>query len=61
MILPVLSLIVGIIGAFLLSFGAWMVYTPAGYITGGLLCLLWSWMVSRALAANQAQKHSGGE
>jgi len=61
MILTVLSLIVGIVGAFLLSFGAWLIYAPAGYLAGGLLCLLWSWLVSRAIAAVPAQKHPGGD
>ncbi|VDZ82838.1 hypothetical protein U0026_09890 [Kluyvera intermedia] len=50
MILSILAPIIGLLGAVLLSFGAWLVYPPAGYITGGVLCLLWSWMVSRTLS-----------
>jgi len=50
MILTILAPSVGVAGAFLLSFGAWMVYPPAGFIVGGLLCTLWSWLVSRYLS-----------
>ena len=52
MILMILAPLVGVLGAILLSFGAWVIYPPAGYITGGILCLLWSWLVSRSLSRN---------
>ena len=52
MILMILAPLVGVLGAILLSFGAWVIYPPAGYITGGILCLLWSWLVSRYLPGN---------
>ena len=52
MVLAILAPLIGVIGALLLSFGVWLVYAPAGYITGGFLCLAWSWMVSRVLAAS---------
>jgi hypothetical protein len=39
--------LVGLAGAGLVSFGAWMVYQPAGLIIGGLLALLWSWLMAR--------------
>lgn len=52
MILMILGPLVGVLGAILLSFGAWVIYPPAGYITGGILCLLWSWLVSRSLSGN---------
>ncbi|MCJ6116415.1 hypothetical protein LQG45_17970, partial [Klebsiella variicola] len=52
MILMILAPLVGVLGAILLSFGAWVIYPPAGYITGGILCLLWSWLVSRSLSGN---------
>lgn len=61
MILTILAPLIGVMGAALLSFGAWMVYPPAGYMAGGLLCLLWSWLVSRALASIPQQPSSGGE
>ena len=52
MILMILAPLVGVLGAILLSFGAWDLYPPAGDITGGILCLLWSWLVSRSLSGN---------
>lgn len=59
MILNILTPIVGVLGALLLSFGVWMIYPPAGYISGGLLCLIWSWLVAKALSA--LPKSTGGD
>lgn len=53
MLINFLTLLVGILGAALVAFGAWMVLPAAGYITGGMLCLVWSCMVSRAAARRQ--------
>lgn len=39
MILKILTPLIGVLGALLLSFGVWMIYHPAGYITGGVLRL----------------------
>ncbi|EIU7559284.1 hypothetical protein REJ26_000745 [Providencia stuartii] len=47
--LTITALLVGIAGACLLSFGAWLVYSPVGYITAGVLCLLWSYLVSKSM------------
>lgn len=54
MILTILTPLIGVLGAFLLSFGAWMIYSPAGYITGGLLCLSWSWLMAKLLSKTPA-------
>ena len=54
MILTILTPLIGVLGALLLSFGAWMIYPPAGYITGGLLCLSWSWLMAKLLSASPA-------
>lgn len=54
MILTILTPLIGVLGAFLLSFGAWMIYPPAGYITGGLLCLSWSWLMAKLLSTSPA-------
>ena len=54
MILTILTPLVGVLGALLLSFGAWMIYSPAGYITGGLLCLSWSWLMAKLLSTTPA-------
>ncbi|MEQ7870738.1 hypothetical protein V6R97_08800 [Chromohalobacter salexigens] len=50
MLINILTLLVGIIGAGLVAYGAWLVLPAAGYITGGMLCLVWSCLVSRAAA-----------
>lgn len=60
MILKILTPLVGVLGALLLSFGVWMIYPPAGVIAGGFLCLLWSWLVAKALSIPDS-KHSGGD
>ncbi|MDA8498767.1 hypothetical protein [Citrobacter sp. Igbk 17] len=52
MILTILTPLIGVLGALLLSFGAWMIYPPAGYISGGLLCLLWSWLMAKFLSTS---------
>ncbi|TKU09616.1 hypothetical protein [Citrobacter sp. wls829] len=54
MILTILTPLIGVLGALLLSFGAWMIYPPAGYIAGGLLCLSWSWLMARLLSTSPA-------
>ena len=54
MILTILTPLIGVLGAFFLSFGAWMIYPPAGYITGGLLCLSWSWLMAKLLSTTPA-------
>ncbi|HEO9146095.1 TPA: hypothetical protein QIF63_003468 [Enterobacter asburiae] len=59
MILMILAPLVGVLGAILLSFGAWVIYHPAGYITGGILCLLWSWLVSHSLSGNRKTEPGG--
>nr|WP_300312772.1 hypothetical protein [Halomonas sp.] len=50
MLINVLTLLVGILGAGLMAYGAWLMLPAAGYITGGVLCLAWSGLVSRAAA-----------
>ena len=60
MILKILTPLVGVLGALLLSFGAWMIYPPAGYIAGGLLCLPWSWMVAKFISST-SENQTGGD
>lgn len=38
-----LTLAVSVLGAILISYGVYTVYTPAGYIVGGLMCWLLQW------------------
>ncbi|MEG0716076.1 MAG: hypothetical protein RSE33_06255 [Hafnia sp.] len=60
MFLIILAPLVGVLGAFLLAYGAWLIYPPAGFIVAGALCLLWSWLVARYLDSRQ-RVVSGGE
>ncbi|WP_369115066.1 hypothetical protein AB4X16_12715 [Edwardsiella tarda] len=46
-----LSIMVGVGGALSLTYGVWRIYPPAGFIVAGLLCLVWSFLVSRMLGA----------
>lgn len=32
--------VTGLAGAGLVSYGAWMIYPPAGYIVAGILCMV---------------------
>ncbi|AYE16602.1 hypothetical protein VSS87_03320 [Escherichia coli] len=59
MILMILAPIIGALGAALLSYGAWLIYPPAGYISAGILCLFWSWLVSKYISAPQNESSGG--
>ncbi|WP_145603336.1 hypothetical protein [Yersinia intermedia] len=59
MILTILSLIVGVIGALLLSYGAWLVIPAFGYVVAGVLCLMWSYLVSRSVAQKPNDNDGG--
>lgn len=50
----VLVFLIGLIGAALVAFGGWLIFPPAGYIAGGLLCLLWSLLMAKALSSKPA-------
>ncbi|WP_127958076.1 hypothetical protein [Serratia microhaemolytica] len=50
-----LALLVGVAGAFLLTYGVWLIYPAAGFIVAGILCLTWSWLVSKMLSGNLRQ------
>lgn len=44
--------IAGLGGAGLVAYGAWLVYAPAGFITGGVLLLAGAWLSARAEGGN---------
>lgn len=46
--MTILSFIVGLVGALLVSVGVWLISPPAGLISGGVICLLWSYLNARA-------------
>ncbi len=60
MFLIILTPLVGVLGALLLSYGVWMIYPPAGFVVAGALCLCWSWLVARYLDRGH-RVASGGE
>ncbi|CQJ43539.1 TPA: hypothetical protein PXO06_001103 [Yersinia enterocolitica] len=57
--LTILSLIVGLIGAALLSYGAWLILPAMGFSVAGGLCLTWSYLVSRSVA-QKTKDNDGG-
>ncbi len=59
MLIPFVTFLVGLVGASLVAFGAWLLAPAAGYIVAGVLCLAWSWLASRAVA-RQATPADGG-
>lgn len=59
MLISVLTFLVGLIGACLVSAGAWLYSPVAGLITGGVICLFWSFMAARAVP--QSPPQNGGE
>ncbi|PHM68597.1 hypothetical protein [Xenorhabdus kozodoii] len=48
-LLMIAALLVGLAGACLLSYGAWLLLPAAGFMVAGMLCLGWSYLVSRML------------
>ncbi|HEM8230787.1 TPA: hypothetical protein U2P82_001268 [Klebsiella aerogenes] len=52
MLITILSFIIGLVGALLVSAGAWLVLPAAGFITGGIICLLWSFLIARSVSAS---------
>ena len=60
MFLIILTPLVGVLGALLLAYGAWLIYPPAGFVVAGALCLFGSWLVARYLDRGQ-RVASGGE
>ncbi|PHM45885.1 hypothetical protein Xmau_00276 [Xenorhabdus mauleonii] len=53
----IIALLVGLAGGGLVSYGAWLLLPAAGFIVAGLLCLGWSYLVSRMLG-NQPDREA---
>lgn len=53
--------IVGLLGAAALAYGASLYSPPLGWVVGGLLSLLWSFLMSRAMAAAEIAKRKKGD
>ncbi|EEV5782415.1 hypothetical protein P6O07_004403 [Escherichia coli] len=60
MFLIILTPLVGVLGALLLAYGAWLIYPPSGFVVAGALCLCWSWLVARYLDRTR-QSVGGGK
>jgi len=56
MLISVFTFLLGLIGACLVSVGAWLVSPSAGLITGGVICLAWSYLWARSAAQGQSVK-----
>ncbi|QLO37317.1 hypothetical protein HV213_16590 [Klebsiella sp. RHBSTW-00484] len=52
MLITILSFIIGLAGAVLMSVGAWLVSPAAGLITGGIICLVWSFLIARTVSVH---------
>ncbi|MDB2168385.1 hypothetical protein PMW74_06525 [Citrobacter farmeri] len=52
MLITFFSFIIGLAGVVLVSVGAWLVTPAAGLITGGLICLTWSFLIARTVSAS---------
>lgn len=50
MLISIFSFIIGLVGAVLLSTGAWFVSPAAGLMTGGIICLVWSFLIARSVS-----------
>jgi hypothetical protein len=51
MLIQLLIFTIGLAGALLVSGGTWLIHQPSGYIVGGVLCLLWSYMAAKSVAS----------
>lgn len=52
MLISIIVFLVGLLGALLVSAGAWMIYPPAGLVAGGFLLMITSWMAARSVASS---------
>lgn len=55
----ILSFVIGLLGVGLVSFGAWLIYQPAGLIVCGALCLIWSFLIAASNARVIAPEAKG--
>ena len=60
-IIVIIGFLVGLLGAVLVSYGAWLAAPAAGFSVGGGFCLLWSWMVSRSFANDAVPQQPKGD
>ena len=61
MLIQLFIFIVGLLGAAALAYGASLYSPPLGWVVGGVLCLVWSLLMSRAVAAADFAKRNKGD
>lgn len=44
------SFVIGMVGIAAITYGAWLMYNPAAYLVGGVLLLIHSYLVAKAIA-----------
>ena len=49
-IIDMLTMLAGFAGLGLISYGAWSIYEPSGYIVGGAGLVFWSYYVAKGAA-----------
>lgn len=48
--LNMIIFLIGILGGFLVSIGAWLIMPAYGLITAGIICISWSYIASKFIA-----------
>ncbi len=61
MLINIFCFIIGLLGAVLLAYGAWLLLPALGFIVGGVLCMLWSFFMARGVAVQQANTQKKGD
>jgi hypothetical protein len=59
MLMNIFAFLVGLFGLIAVSYGAWVIYEPVGFIVCGLFLLWWSYLASSSIA--NASKQTASE
>lgn len=59
MLIAIFTFITGIMGALIVSYGAWLVYAPAGYLTAGIFLMATSYFWARSAQPLDPKQHRG--
>ena len=54
MLKDIIGALIGIIGIFLIAYGAWLIYQPLGFVVLGLALIAYSYLIARAAAFKNA-------
>jgi len=50
--------VVGLAGVGAITYGAWLIFRPAGWIVAGVFCLVGAWLSARASGAQPGAEQS---